>query len=208
MEFGGRLAQNGTLEVASDVFCLTLDELQNSRDVPMKHLVQERKAEMERFSRVTPPSMLGTMPAFEMTDGGSMIRALFKGEMTPPSTSQRETHSVKGSAGSAGVARGRASVIHSLAEAGKLQPGDVLVAIATEPPWTPLFATASAIVTDSGGVLSHSAVVAREYRIPAVVGTGHATSTFHDGQLLEVDGNAGTVRVVVEEKFHEPALAG
>jgi rifampicin phosphotransferase len=104
-------------------------------------------------------------------------------------------------------------VIHSLAEAGKLQPGDVLVAVSTEPPWTPLFATASAIVTDSGGVLSHSAVVAREYRIPAVVGTGNATTTFKDGQLLEVDGNAGTVRVVleeveVEEIEHEPALVG
>jgi pyruvate,water dikinase len=90
-------------------------------------------------------------------------------------------------------------VIRSLAEAGKLQPGDVLVAVATEPPWTPLFATAAAIVTDAGGVLSHSAVVAREYRIPAVVGTGTATITFADGQLLEVDGDAGTVRVVVEE---------
>lgn len=76
------------------------------------------------------------------------------------------------------------------------------------PPWTPLFGTAAAVVTDSGGVLSHSAVVAREYRIPAVVGTGNATTTFRDGQLLEVDGNAGTVRVVVEEIGHEPAVAG
>jgi pyruvate,water dikinase len=95
-----------------------------------------------------------------------------------------------------------------LAEAGKLQPGDVLVAASTEPPWTPLFATASAIVTDFGGVLSHSAVVAREYRIPAVVGTGNATRTFEDGQLLEVDGNAGIVRVVIEETEFEPALLG
>jgi pyruvate,water dikinase len=64
------------------------------------------------------------------------------------------------------------------------------------PPWTPLFATAAAVVTDIGGVLSHCAIVAREYRIPAVVGTGRATKTFQDGQLLEVDGNAGTVRVL------------
>jgi pyruvate,water dikinase len=151
--------------------------------------------------------MLGTAPAFEMTDGGSMVRALFKGEMSPANTSNGELNKVKGLPGSAGVARGTARVIHSLAEAGKLQPGDVLVAIATEPPWTPLFATASAIVTDSGGVLSHSAVVAREYRIPAVVGTGNATTTFKDGQLIEVDGDAGTVRVVVEEQAYEPALA-
>jgi phosphohistidine swiveling domain-containing protein len=208
IEFGQRLAQAGTLEVVDDVFYLTPEELQSGKDVSMKHLVQERKAEMERFSRVTPPSMLGTAPAFEMTDGGSMIRAMFKGEMSPANTSNNGANKVKGLAGSAGVARGTARVIRSLAEAGKLQPGDVLVAIATEPPWTPLFATASAIVTDSGGVLSHSAVVAREYRIPAVVGTGNATSTFHDGQLLEVDGNAGIVRVVVEEQVHEPALVG
>jgi phosphohistidine swiveling domain-containing protein len=214
MEFGGRLAQAGILDAANDVFYLTLDELQNGRDVPMKRLVQERKTEMEHFSQVTPPPMLGTAPAFEMTDGGSMVRAMFKGEMSPANNGNGETNKVKGHPGSAGVTRGTARVIRSLAEAGKLQPGDVLVAIATEPPWTPLFATASAIVTDSGGVLSHSAVVAREYRIPAVVGTGNATSTFHDGQLLEVDGNAGTVRVIVdevnnaEEIVREPALIG
>jgi len=208
MEFGGRLAQAGTLDAVNDVFYLTTDELQSGRDISMKRLVQERKTEMEHFSRVTPPPMLGTAPAFEMTDGGSMVRAMFKGEMSPAPTGNSERSKVKGLPGSAGVARGTARVIRSLAEAGKLQPGDVLVAIATEPPWTPLFATASAIVTDSGGVLSHSAVVAREYRIPAVVGTGTATSTFHDGQLLEVDGNAGTVRVVVEEQVHEPALVG
>jgi pyruvate,water dikinase len=174
----------------------------------MKRLVQDCKTEMEQFSHVTPPSMLGTMPAFEMTDGGSMVRALFKGEMSPANTSNGEMNKVKGLPGSAGLARGTARVIHSLAEASKLQPGDVLVAISTEPPWTPLFATASAIVTDSGGVLSHSAVVAREYRIPAVVGTGNATTTFKDGQLIEVDGNAGIVHVIVEEVEREPALVG
>jgi pyruvate,water dikinase len=208
LEFGGRLAQAGVLDEVNDVFYLTTDELQKGQDISMKRLAQERKTEIEHFSQVTPPSMLGTAPAFEMTDGGSMVRAMFKGEMSPAPTGNSEMNKVKGLPGSAGVTRGTARVIHSLAEAGKLQPGDVLVAIATEPPWTPLFATASAIVTDSGGVLSHSAVVAREYRIPAVVGTGNATTTFQDGQLIEVDGNAGTVRVVVEEQVHEPALVG
>jgi len=208
LEFGGRLAQAGTLEASNDVFYLTPDELQNGRDVPMKGLVQERMAEMERFSHMTPPPMLGTPPAFEMGDGAPpLFRAMAKAGISS-NTKLREADRVKGIAGSAGVVRGRARVIHSLAEAGKLQPGDVLVAQSTMPPWTPLFATASAAVTDIGGVLSHSAVVAREYRIPAVVGTGHATSTFHDGQLLEVDGDAGTVRVVVEEVVGPPiALA-
>jgi phosphohistidine swiveling domain-containing protein len=208
LEIGRRLTQAGMLDAVNDVFYLTPEELQSVRDIAMKRLVQENKTEMEHFSSVTPPPMLGTAPAFEMTDGGSMVRALFKGEMSPANTSNSEMNKVNGLSGSAGRVRGTARVIHSLAEAGKLQPGDVLVAAATEPPWTPLFATASAIVTDSGGVLSHSAVVAREYRIPAVVGTGSATTTFKDGQLIEVDGNAGTVQVVVEEKVYEPALAG
>ncbi len=223
LEFGRRLAQTGVLEVIDDIFYLTPEELQNGQDVPLKPLVQDRKTEMERFRHVIPPPMLGTAPAFEMTDGGSMVRALFKGEMSPANTGNVELNKVKGLPGSAGVARGTARVIHSLAEADRLQPGDVLVTVSTEPPWTPLFATASAIVTDSGGVLSHSAVVAREYCIPAVVGAGNATTTFKDGQLIEVDGNAGTVRVVPENeesdainpqsivknrKSNEPALVG
>jgi pyruvate,water dikinase len=167
-------------------------------DHSLNRLAQERKTEMERFSHMTPPPKLGTMPAFELEDGGPVMRAMSKGELGALNNSPREAHRVKGIPGSAGVVRGTARVIHSLEEAGKLQPGDVLVAQSTVPPWTPLFATASAVVTDAGGVLSHSAVVAREYRIPAVVGTQYATTTFHDGELLEVDGDAGTVRVVVE----------
>ena len=72
----------------------------------------------------------------------------------------------------------------------------MLVAGTTAPPWTPLFATAAAVVTDTGGVLSHCAVVAREYRIPAVVGCGAATALIQDGQLLEVNGSDGVVRIV------------
>ena len=86
--------------------------------------------------------------------------------------------------------------MRSLAEAGRLRPGDVLVAETTAPPWTPLFATAAAIVTDTGGVLSHCAVVAREYGLPAVVGTGAATASIEDGRLVEVDGDAGLVRLL------------
>jgi pyruvate,water dikinase len=208
MEFGARLAQAGVLEKADDVFYLTPEELQNSRDTSVKDLIQERKVELERFSQITPPPMLGTAPPFELTNAGSMVRAIFKGEMAQSNGGQSEASMVKGLAGSAGIIRGTARVIHSLTEASKLQPGDILVTAFTEPPWTPLFATAGAVVTDQGGVLSHTAVVAREYRIPAVVGTGSATSIFQDGQLIEVDGNTGIVRVVVEEHEHEPVMAG
>ena len=87
-------------------------------------------------------------------------------------------------------------MVRALAEAGKLKPGDVLVTETTAPPWTPLFSSASAVVTDAGGVLSHCAVVAREYCIPAVVGTGEATALLRDSQVIEVDGDAGVVRIV------------
>ena len=208
--FGQRLVQEGLLDSPADIWYLTPAELEDGQLAPtLRDLVQKSKAEMERFSHVTPPPMLGTVAAFDMGDAGPMVRAMMKGEMAPSNTGNLDANMVKGLAGSAGLVRGTARVIHSLAEAGKLQQGDVLVAPATEPPWTPLFATAAAIVTDSGGVLSHSAVVAREYRIPAVVGAGNATTTFKDGQLLEVDGNAGTVRVVVEAvKYEQPALVG
>jgi rifampicin phosphotransferase len=212
LEFGRRLAEAGVLETEDDVFYLTADELLDSSGdgltPSMKQWVKERKAELEHFSRVTPPPVLGTMPPFEMTGGGPVFRAIVKVGLAAPAGSNGDSQTLKGQAGSPGVVRGIAKVVKTLAEAGKLQPGDVLVAAATMPPWTPLFGIAAAVVTDEGGVLSHCAVVAREYRIPAVVGTGLATKAFRDGQLLEVDGNAGVVKVVVvEEVEHEPALA-
>ena len=81
---------------------------------------------------------------------------------------------------------------HPFARRGRpARPGDILVAETTSPPWTPLFAVAAAVVTDTGGVLSHCAVVAREYGLPAVVGTGRGTDRITDGMVIEVDGDAG-----------------
>ncbi len=88
------------------------------------------------------------------------------------------------------------AIVRSLADGERLEHGEVLVAETTAPPWTPLFARAAAIVTDAGGILSHCAVVAREYSIPAVVGTQRATAVLRDGQLVEVDGTNGSVRIV------------
>jgi len=86
-------------------------------------------------------------------------------------------------------------VAHTLEEGTAIQPGEVLVAPSTDPGWTPLFAVAAAVVTDLGGVLSHGAIVAREYGIPAVVNTRHATVRIRTGQTVTVDGTAGTVRI-------------
>ena len=112
----------------------------------------------------------------------------------PPGPSEA-ADTLTGNPGSPGKVQGTAKVIRSLNEADKLDKGDILVAETTAPPWTPLFATAAAIVTDTGGILSHCAVVAREYGIPAVVGTGVATSMITDGQTIEVDGDAGRVHL-------------
>lgn len=208
IEFGSRLAQSEIIDATDDVFYLIPEELQANGGNSLKHLVQQRKDEMAHYDQMTPPPMLGTAPPFELSDAGSMVRAIFKGEMAQANGSQPEANLLQGLGGSAGVVRGAARVLYSLDEAGRLQPGDVLVTEMTEPPWTPLFATAAAVVTDSGGVLSHTAVVAREYRIPAVIGTGIATKLIADGQLVEVDGLNGTVRIIVEETAHEPAVVG
>ncbi len=202
LEFGRRLAEAGVLDAqrAGDVFYLTAEELlaagEGEAALSQRERVKERKAELDHFSHVSPPPMLGAAPPFEPPDGGPLVRAIMKVGLMTTAGSDGDSQALTGQAGSPGVVRGTARVVRTLAEAGKLQPGDVLVADATMPPWTPLFGIAAAVVTNEGGVLSHCAVVAREYRIPAVVGTGRATTTFHDGQLLEVDGNAGTVRVV------------
>src|SRR5207249_12107790 len=101
---------------------------------------------------------------------------------------------IRGTPASPGVARGVARVIRSPAGA-RLEPGEVLVAPSTDPGWTPLFLTASALVMEMGGMMSHGAVVAREYGIPAVVGVAGATEQITTGQLVSVDGSAGTVTI-------------
>ena len=100
---------------------------------------------------------------------------------------------INGNAASAGTITGTARVILSLDDAERLGQGEILVCPATMPPWTPLFAITSGVVTDHGGVHSHTAIVAREYQIPAVVGTKVGTSLIEDGHTITVDGNEGTV---------------
>src|SRR5215216_1961480 len=202
MEFGRRFAQAGVIERSDDVFHLTLDEVrETAKQLPnldRKVLVSQRKDELERFGRIQPPPALGTPPPGPPPDN-SVYRAMGKFWGGPPQPSG-EPGVLRGNSGSPGVVQGRARVLRSLSEAAGLRQGEVLVAETTAPPWTPLFATAAAVVTDTGGILSHCAVVAREYRIPAVVGTGSATTTIKSGQAVEVDGDAGIVRVLSENE--------
>lgn len=198
LECGRRLAEGGAIAAPDDIFLLTFEEARDDLAAlpggDHRALVAERAAEMARFRGVSPPPVLGTPPPGAPPDD-PVNRAMGRFFGGPPPANQ-EPGSVRGNAGSPGKVTGRAVVIRSLAEAGRLREGDILIAETTAPPWTPLFATAAAIVTDTGGILSHSAVVAREYRIPAVVGTGVATRLIRDGQLVEVDGDAGLVRIL------------
>ena len=198
LEFGRRFAEAGVLEQPEDVFHLTLDELRETAEklpeLDRRGLVAQRKAEIEHFRTIQPPPVLGTPPPGPPPDDPGS-RALGKFWGTPPQPPS-EPDVLQGSPGSPGTVRGPAKVLRSLSEAAEIQQGEVLIAETTAPPWTPLFATAAAVVTDTGGILSHSAVVAREYGIPAVVGTGMATTTIQNGQTVEVDGDKGVVRLV------------
>jgi rifampicin phosphotransferase len=198
LEIGRRFAEAGAIAQVDDVMMLTADEVrQTGRALPgidRRQLVAERRAEMEQYRQIQPPPAIGTPPPGPPPDNPFMrMGAKFMGVQPPVSD---EPNVLRGNPGSPGKVRGTAKVIRTLAEAAKLQSGDILVAETTAPPWTPLFATASGVVTDTGGVLSHGAVVAREYNIPAVVGTGAATAMIRDGQLLEVDGSTGVVRII------------
>jgi pyruvate,water dikinase len=197
VEWGRRLATAGVIEHPDDVFFLTEDELrETARLLPAgdrRRLVAARQAEMAYFRTIEPPPTLGTPPS---TPPDTPLHRAMGKFFGPPPQPVTERDVLRGAAGSSGVVRGPARVLRSLAEAGKLRTGDVLVTTMTQPPWTPLFATAAALVTDVGGVLCHGAVMAREYGIPAVVGTGDATARIQDGQVLEVDGAAGVVRIL------------
>jgi phosphoenolpyruvate synthase/pyruvate phosphate dikinase len=106
---------------------------------------------------------------------------------------------LRGIGASVGQVTATARVLGGPADCGRLRPGDVLVASITTPAWTSLFAMASAVVTDVGGPLSHSSIVAREYGIPAVLGTNVATRRIPDGARVRVDGDAGTVTLLDED---------
>ena len=202
LAIGERLTTLGSLTVADDIFYLTLAEVKavltaqvegQASGLAYPEKIDERKALAAKFANATPPPMLGTLPEGEPpNDPVSRMFLKMEGEIP---TSPPIKHELRGNAGSAGVARGIVKVLRQIKDSAKLQPGDVLVAESTAPPWTPFFANIAAIVTNNGGVLSHTAVVAREYGIPAVVGTQVATLHLCDGQLVEVDGTLGIVRI-------------
>ncbi|HMD90932.1 MAG TPA: PEP/pyruvate-binding domain-containing protein [Anaerolineaceae bacterium] len=190
-ELGRRLVRAAMFEQPEDVFWLLEQELDQAAKAldqgqpvePIQEAIRQRKAAWRAKQQITPPMVLPQ---------GSKYLGIDIEKMTPMGLNA-ENNIINGFGASQGKVTAPARVIHGPQDFNQMQHGDILVAPITTPAWTTLFALASAIVTDIGGPLSHSSIVAREYGIPAVLGTGSATHLIQNGQIITVDGTAGTV---------------
>jgi len=181
---GETLRTDGMIDQAEDVFHLTRAELDT--DAPLQELVNQRRGTWERQRRLLAPLTIGRPPRLLAKELLGAVEAVRTTGPTPQGA-------IVGQPASPGRATGPVRIIHGPGDFDRFQPGEVLVARATAPAWTPLFAHAVAVVTDSGTLAAHASLVAREYGIPAVVATGDATTRLADGQMVTVDGGAGTV---------------
>ena len=191
LELGRRFTNGGMIVSPEDIFWLNQDEVEKAATKLdcgeplgcLSPVIPARKAAWRAAKRVTPPSRLPHMKL----PGIQWLKA------KPRGIERRTGNTLKGVAASPGRVTAPACVLNGPQDFGQMKAGDVLVAAITTPAWTPLFARAAAVVTDVGGPLSHGSIVAREYGIPAVLGTGVATKRIHNGQIITVDGNTGVV---------------
>ncbi|HEY1653461.1 MAG TPA: rifamycin-inactivating phosphotransferase [Acidimicrobiales bacterium] len=179
LEEAGHLVQARVLREKEDIFFLTFDEL---RDVVRTshaddQLISERRDLFRSYQALTPPRV--------STSEGEVVAGAYRRDEVPAGA-------LVGLPVSSGVTEGRARVILDMAEA-DLEPGDILVTAYTDPSWTPLFVSVAAVVTEVGGLMSHGAVIAREYGLPAIVGVEDATRLIRDGQRIRVNGTDGYV---------------
>jgi len=172
-----RFVERGLLQDTSDVRYLTLEEIEGAVNKKLESEAIQSMVASRKKARRTAQSLWQARPV--------LSRSSEKGVY-------------KGIAGSPGQATGTVCVVTGVDAFFKLQEGDILVCPYTDPTWTPLFAMASAVVADTGGPLSHAAIVAREYQIPAVLGLPNATTTFQDGMRVSVDGTTGLVRIMAD----------
>ena len=193
---GDRLVAKGQIDRPDDVFYLYRGELVDALTAgnDQRELVAERRASMAAAAQAGPaPTTLGTPPPPPEAPDPFMDALVFRLlGMVPPEESA-DPGALKGVPGSHGVYTGTARVVRSLDEATELEDGEVMVCEMTLPPWVPVFSVAGAIVADVGGVLSHTAIVAREMGLPAVVGTEVGTTAIKTGQTITVDGTKGFV---------------
>lgn len=193
LELGRRLTDKEVIAEAGDIYWLTEGEvtdavqaLESGRPVTRLHdAVLARRAQWHARKQLTPPPQLPVNAKYLgmiKTEGIMAMR-----------TGQADGDEIQGLGASPGKVTGTAYVLHGPQDFDQMEPGAILVASITTPAWTPLFALAAGVVTDIGGPLSHGSIVAREYGIPAVLGTGVATKRIHSGQTITVDGSTGTV---------------
>lgn len=187
LRVGRRLVREGSLERDEDALFLHVDEIADTIRRPRQRhsLVTERRTEHDRHRALQPPRVLGRP-----------INPADYGRFDSVPRDQESATELKGVGASAGVVRGPARVALGPDDFARVQPGDIVVCPASNPSWVPVFAIAGGLVTNTGGVLAHAAVVAREFGLPAVVGVTGATTTITDGRTVEIDGTAGTVRLL------------
>jgi phosphoenolpyruvate synthase/pyruvate phosphate dikinase len=177
-----QLVQAGIIHEKEDIYYLTFEELREA--VRTKELdyqiISQRKDEYKVYEKLTPPRV--------MTSDGEIIASKYKRENLP-------AEAIVGLAVSSGVVEGRARVILNMEDA-DLEKGDILVTAFTDPSWTPLFVSIKGLVTEVGGLMTHGAVIAREYGLPAVVGAENATKLIQDGQRIRVHGTEGYVEIL------------
>jgi rifampicin phosphotransferase len=196
---GDALARDGVIADRSDVFFLYQDEVRDAlaNGGDQKATVNERRASVEAAAAASPPGAIGTPPPPPQPGGfvdpfmDAIVTRLLG--IKPPAEGEVDPAVIDGVAGSPGIYRGVARVVKSLDEASDLEDGEIMVCEMTLPPWVPMFSIAGAVVSDVGGVMSHCAIVAREFGIPAVVGTVDGTTRITSGQVITVDGIKGDV---------------
>ena len=177
-----RLVHSHTLREKEDIFYLRFQELHDvvRTNQVDDQLIGQRKDAFRSYQALTPPRVV--------TSDGEVIAGAYRRDDLPPGA-------LPGLPVSAGTVEGRARVILDIAQA-DLEADDILVTTYTDPSWTPLFVAIKGLVTEVGGLMTHGAVIAREYGLPAVVGVEHATRLIHDGQRIRVHGTEGYVEIL------------
>jgi pyruvate,water dikinase len=185
LEEAERLVLAHLVREREDIFFLTFQELHDVVRTQQVDgaLIRARKEAFCWHQTLTPPRVL-------TSDGEGLAGAYRRGDLP--------AGALVGLPVSAGIIEGRARVILDMAQA-DLRAGDILVTAYTDPSWTPLFVAIKGLVTEVGGLMTHGAVIAREYGLPAVVGVEHATRLIEDGQRIRVNGTDGYVEVLPEQ---------
>lgn len=191
LKIGELLTQKGAIPHQDDIWNLYDEEVQKAltTSISFYSVIQQRKMEMKENEAIQPPAYTGTPTEAELQQVERMLGSLRENE----NNTQDVIHGI---GASSGIVSGRVKVITSAEEFSQFQKGDILVCKTTTPLWTSLFRDAKAVITDAGGILSHSAIIAREYMMPAVLGTRIATETLQSGDLVTVDGSNGRVQIL------------